>query len=83
MANYYCEYCGIKATSIASLVMGTCMRHPNGANKGKHKLYEGSEKSQYFCRYCGSKSSTIAGLTIGTCFKHPNGANKGKHSPAL
>lgn len=83
MANYYCEYCGTKSSSVAGLTAGSCMKHPSGANKGKHKLYEGSEKSQYVCKYCGNKSSSIMGLTSASCMRHPNGANKGKHSPAL
>jgi DNA-directed RNA polymerase subunit RPC12/RpoP len=83
MANYYCEYCGTKASNVTSLTAGSCIRHPNGANKGKHKLYEGSEKSQYVCKYCGTKSTSLMSLTTGSCIRHPNGANKGKHSPAL
>ena len=39
--NFYCEYCGAKYSSIASLTNGYCLKHPNGPNKGKHKLYEG------------------------------------------
>ena len=83
MANYYCEYCGHKSSSVSSLTAGSCLRHPNGANKGKHKLYEGEEKSQYVCKYCGHKSSSLSSLTAGSCLRHPDGANKGKHSPAL
>ena len=62
---------------------GYCTKHPNGANKGRHKLYEGSEKSQYVCKYCGSKYPNISILTGGYCTRHPNGANKGHHSPML
>ena len=83
MANYYCEYCGAKFPSIASLTAQGCFRHPDGAHKGKHKLYEGSEKSQYVCKYCGEKFSSIASLTGQNCFRHPAGAHKGKHAPAL
>ena len=83
MANYYCEYCGEKFSSIASLTRWNCFRHPSGANKGTHKLYEGSEKSQYVCKYCGEKFSSIASLTRWNCFRHPSGANKGTHAPAL
>lgn len=83
MANYYCEYCGTKSSSVSSLTSGTCNRHPNGVAKGKHKLYEGSEKSQYTCKYCGTKSSSLSSLTAGTCNRHPNGVAKGKHAPAL
>lgn len=79
MANFYCEYCGSKASSIASLTLNSCPRHPEG--RGKHKLYEGSEKSKYSCKYCGSSASTISSLTLNSCPRHPNG--KGKHSPAL
>lgn len=83
MANYYCEYCGYKATSIQSLTSYTCSRHPNGSGKGRHKLYEGSEKSQYECKYCGYKGSSIQSLTSYTCPRHPDGSGKGKHAPAL
>ena len=83
MANYYCEYCGHKASSIQSLTSAACPRHPLGSNKGKHKLYEGSEKDKYTCKYCGHSSSTLATLTSASCPRHPDGSNKGKHAPAL
>jgi hypothetical protein len=83
MANFYCEYCGTKSSSVTSLTVGSCMRHPNGANKGKHKLYEGSEKSQYVCKNCGTKFTSLVSLTMSSCMRHPSGANKGKHSPAF
>ena len=68
MLNFYCEYCGRKFISVRGLTAEHCYRHPSGANKGFHKLYEGSEKSQYICKYCR---------------RHPNGAYKGFHTPAL
>ncbi len=83
MANFYCEYCGQKFSSVTSLTAGSCYRHPNGPNKGKHKLYEGSEKSKYTCKYCGQSFSSLTSLTAGSCYRHPNGPNKGKHAPAL
>lgn len=83
MANYYCEYCGTKFSNVSSLTANSCMRHPSGSNKGKHKLYEGSEKQQYTCKYCGTKHSSISSLTANSCMRHPNGSNKGKHAPAL
>jgi hypothetical protein len=83
MANFYCENCGAKSSSVASLLTGTCFRHPTGANQGKHSLYQGSEKAQYYCKYCGSKSSSISGLSTGSCFRHPKGSYLGMHSPAL
>lgn len=83
MANFYCEYCGTKYSSVSNLTASSCHRHPNGNNKGKHKLYEGSEKSQYVCKYCGTKYSTLSNLTSSSCHRHPDGTNKGKHSPAL
>lgn len=83
MANFYCEYCGTKYSSVSSLTAGNCARHPNGGNKGKHKLYEGTEKSKYTCKYCGLSYSTLLSLTAGNCARHPNGGNRGKHSPAL
>jgi DNA-directed RNA polymerase subunit RPC12/RpoP len=83
MTNYYCEYCGAKASSIQSLTANSCFRHSLGPGKGKHKLYEGNEKSQYSCKYCGTSSSQITSLTANSCHRHPNGSGKGKHAPAL
>ena len=83
MANYYCKYCGQKFSTIAILTNNKCLRHPDGPNKGRHALYEGSEKSQYTCKYCGEKFSTIASMTNNRCLRHPDGPNKGRHSPAL
>jgi len=83
MANYYCEYCGHKSSSVSSLTAQPCPKHPLGNNKGKHSLYQGSEKSQYVCKYCGHKSSSISSLTSQPCPRHPDGNNKGRHSPAL
>ena len=36
MANFYCEYCGAKASSITNLTNIWCSKHPNGPSKGKH-----------------------------------------------
>ena len=83
MANSYCKYCGQKYSSISSLTAGKCPRHPNGFAKGRHELYEGSEKTRYTCKYCGQTYSTISSLTAGKCPRHPNGFAKGNHSPAL
>ena len=83
MPNFYCEYCGQKYSDLKSLTSSSCTRHPNGAGRGKHKLYEGGEKSQYFCKYCGQKYSDLRSLTSSNCVRHPNGAGKGKHAPAL
>lgn len=35
-AQFYCEYCGAKYPSVASLTAIGCPRHPNGPHKGKH-----------------------------------------------
>jgi hypothetical protein len=83
MAKFYCEYCGTDRSSVSSLTAIPCLRHPLGTNKGKHKLYEGSEKSKYTCKYCGTDRTSISSLTSIPCLRHPDGANKGKHSPAL
>ena len=83
MANFYCEYCGTKFPSVVALTSSGCSRHPDGSFKGKHKLYEGSEKSQYTCKYCGTRFPNLVALTASGCAKHPNGAYKGKHVPAL
>jgi hypothetical protein len=83
MANYYCVTWGLKYSNIASLTSGNCKNQPNGTLKWKHKLYEGTEKSQYTCKLCGSKNSSLAGLTSENCKNHPNGNLKGKHQPTL
>ncbi|MBQ7892525.1 MAG: hypothetical protein IJ321_01125 [Alistipes sp.] len=83
MANFYCEYCGQKFSSASSLTACNCMRHPNGTCKGRHKLYEGSEKSKYTCKYCGQTFNSISSMTAGNCMRHPNGTCKGRHAPAL
>lgn len=83
MSIYCCLHCGTKNTSVSSLTSLSCTRHPDGPNKGKHVLYEGSEKSQYTCKFCGTKSPSISSLTAISCTKHPSGSNKGKHIPAL
>ncbi|MDD4538478.1 MAG: hypothetical protein PHT80_05645 [Lentisphaeria bacterium] len=83
MAKFYCKYCGGKFSSISSLTFSNCPRHPDGPSKGRHVLYEGSEKKEYLCKFCGSKSSSISSLTFSNCPRHPNGTNKGRHQPAL
>ena len=83
MAYVYCKYCGTRAVSVSALTSGGCMRHPNGAYKGKHMLYEGGEKSKYTCKYCGKSFSTLSSLTAAGCQRHPDGPYKGKHSPSL
>lgn len=65
------------------LSSNNCPRHPDGLGKGKHKLYEGSEKSKYTCKYCGFTFKDLPALTVNNCPRHPNGFAKGKHSPAL
>ena len=81
--SFYCKYCGTKSASVASLTSASCFRHPDGANRGKHALYEGGEKPQYTCKFCGTKNTSLSSLTSATCFRHPDGANKGKHVAAL
>ena len=83
MSNYYCEYCGHKFPDVRLLVSTTCVKHPDGSHKGKHKLYEGSEKSEYTCKYCGRKFNSIMLMTSATCSCYPKGSNKGGHAPAL
>lgn len=83
MANFYCKHCGHKAPSVQILTSQPCYKHPLGNNKGRHELYEGSEKSKYTCKYCGYTAPSIMAITMQFCYKHPNGSNKGTHSPAL
>ena len=81
--NYYCEYCGHKFPDLRQLTSASCNRHPDGSNKGRHKLYEGSEKSKYECKYCGKQFGSILLMTGVSCLRHPKGENKGGHAPAL
>lgn len=83
MAKFFCEYCGQEYNSVFQLTNATCRNHPNGPYKGKHKLYEGGEKSMYTCKYCGQQYRSLFQLTGATCRNHPDGPYKGKHSPAL
>ncbi len=83
MAKCYCKNCGQAFSDVRALSANTCYRHPDGANKGKHQLYEGGEKKSYTCKFCGSQFHDLRTLTANTCYRHPNGANKGKHHPAL
>ena len=36
MANFYCEYCRAKFSSIQSMTNSYCQKHPSGTNKVKH-----------------------------------------------
>lgn len=81
--NFYCEDCGKPYPSVQQLTNGLCPRHPDGSNRGKHKLYEGGEKKKYTCKHCGKEYPTIAAMVIGPCPRHPKGSNHGKHAPAL
>lgn len=81
--KYYCKYCGKEYNSVSYLTANSCMRHPDGPGKGKHALYEGSEKSKYTCKYCGKEYNTISYMTANKCLRHPKGTFKGNHEPAL
>ena len=81
--SYYCEHCGQKYSSVSSLTSGSCSRHPNGPNRGKHSPYQGEEKDHYTCENCGQKYTSLSSLTSSSCSRHPDGTNKGKHSPML
>lgn len=83
MGKLYCEYCGASYDNVRSLTSLSCPRHPLGQGKGKHKLYEGSEKSVYTCKYCGQRYPSIRSMVSVSCPRHPLGPGKGKHSPAL
>ena len=81
--KFYCEYCGHEFTNVRALTACSCPRHPDGPGKGKHKLYEGSEKSVYTCKYCGHQFNSIRAMINCSCPRHPNGSGKGRHAPAL
>jgi len=83
MNHCFCKYCGQKTLSISALTSGSCPRHPDGPSKGRHALYEGSEKTRYQCALCGQTAGSISGLTSATCHRHPKGPGKGRHQPAL
>ena len=83
MANYYCKNCGEKFQSIRNLTSLPCRRSPFGTYKGKHELYEGTEKDFYTCKYCGDKFPTISALTSAMCRNSPEGRYKGRHIPSL
>jgi DNA-directed RNA polymerase subunit RPC12/RpoP len=78
-----CKYCGHKARDVRSLTGNACMRHPEGAGKGRHAVYEGGEKDVYTCKWCGKRAGDIAGLTASRCNRHPAGPGQGWHEPAL
>jgi predicted nucleic acid-binding Zn ribbon protein len=75
MPKFYCANCGSEFSSVQALTSCSCYRHPLGANKGKHFLYEGSEKSKYTCKYCGQQYSSIRSMTSSVCYRHPLGPN--------
>lgn len=80
---FICKHCGREFKDIKILVTQGCIRHPDGAFKGKHELYEGGKKEKYMCKYCGRYFKDFSQLTIQKCLRHPNGAFKGKHEAAL
>lgn len=79
----FCEYCGREFPDVRQLASASCSYYPDGPNQGKHKLYEGGEKSRYTCKYCGRTFSSLMQLVTAPCSFHPNGTNNGRHSPAL
>ena len=83
MATYYCKHCGQHFSSVTALSNQPCPRHPNGAYRGRHVLYEGGEKETYTCKHCGQRFRSISAMSVQPCPRHPNGSYKGKHSPAL
>jgi len=68
MPNYYCKCCGLKSSSVQSLVGNNCPKSPSR----KHELYEGSEKSVYACKYCGITKPNIQALVGNPCSKSPS-----------
>ena len=58
-----------------------CPRHPLGAHKGRHSVYEGSPKNEYVCKYCGTKKRTIWELSLSDCSKNNEGIYLRKHVP--
>ncbi len=83
MTKFYCANCGKHESTAKTLLSYKCERHPDGACKGYHVLYEGGEKSKYTCKYCGKTASSIRQLTGIPCQRHPKGPSKGYCVPAL
>jgi DNA-directed RNA polymerase subunit RPC12/RpoP len=83
MSNHYCKYCGNKFISVYALTAASCGRHPDGCNKGKHALYEGSEKTQYICKHCGLKFPTIYAMTAQKCSRRQGTEKNKQHEPTL
>ncbi len=83
MDKFYCEYCGRDFRNVRQLTLAKCDRHPDGPNRGPHKLYEGSEKARYTCKYCGRQFPYFRSMVLAKCDHHPLGPNRGNHSPAL
>ena len=65
--TFYREYCGHRFSNVRLLTSGSCPRHPDGSNKGRHKLYQGGEKTRYTCKYCGRQFPSILVMVGGTC----------------
>gem|GEM_PF-3917097 len=39
VSNYYCKYCGSKASIVSSLTSNTCARHTDGSTRGSINLH--------------------------------------------
>ena len=83
MEKCYCEYCGKQFPDVRQLVSAPCAYHPDGPNRGKHKLYQGRTTPPFTCKYCGNKFSSLMQMVTAPCAYHPKGTNKGQHSPTL
>lgn len=83
MQTYFCEHCGQSFYNVRALTAALCARHPDGPNRGRHRLYEGEAARPCTCRYCGVHAPDIRNLTLGNCQRHPNGPLRGRHAPAL
>ena len=83
MAKVYCKNCGRSFPDVRAMAGGMCQYHPDGSFKGRHVLYEGSEKTKYTCKYCGRRFHDIHAMAGVKCQYHPDGSFKGNHSPEL
>ena len=59
MANFYCEYCGQKFSSVSSLTAGYCIRHPDGPHKGDTNSMKEARKANTPANTAGNRSTAF------------------------
>lgn len=90
--DFFCKYCGYKASSVSSLTNGRCSKSPTS----KHVPYNGdlnvyidkctkkTIKKEFVCQYCGCKANSISSLTGSRCSQnHDDGGDGTKYHVPL